>query len=627
MATDVPLARLKRRLLALVVVLVASLTIPYLLAASRATESGRWLGLGLGAGLAGFGAAWLVIRYAILPELGALARARSGPGPAPLATEETNDYLRDVSQEIRASMHAVLGLTQLLLRSPLDGTQHRQLRTIDGAARALLRIINDLLTLSGPGRGRFDFVSMGSSLHDLLRVSADLVEPAAKDKGLTLELRLALDLPDRVLIDSGRVQQIVLGACRHAIDECEQGPLRIDASARNPGEGRFDFVLRVAGPTSASALPESAEPAAAGTLPGAASPSLSFARRLIALMGGNLSASKGSVEVVIPLSRIDGATTSDARARRAAAADKLAIRLPAASSPILVVDGDPLAQVAAIELLENLGFEAEAAGDAERAAERVAKKKYSLILMATDLPGQDGYAAAQRIQAVLGPQRPAIIGCTREVLAVARGRAALNMEDMLAKPLDRRALCDVLAEWLPDEINPASSGTRLSQIGALMQATRRALGGKPPPGPSSPGQRLPSPSSPDASSPDASLPDASLPDLAPGLRADRLVELFALQAPAEVRALARAVGRDGRDEVVELARRLKERCDNCGASKMAALCARLEGARELSPERLAAHVDELRQALAAVLDLLGEQPISAESTPASATTDRTPDSP
>ena len=145
-------------------------------------------------------------------------------------------------------MHAVLGLTQLLLRSPLDATQHRQLRTIDGAARALLRIINDLLTLSGPGRGRYDFVSMGSSLHDLLRVSADLLEPAAKDRELALELRVALDLPDRVLIDAGRVQQIVLGACRHAIDECERGALRIDATARNVNDRRFDLELKVVGP-------------------------------------------------------------------------------------------------------------------------------------------------------------------------------------------------------------------------------------------------------------------------------------------------------------------------------------------------------------------------------------------
>jgi len=658
-----PLARLRRALIVLVLMLVASLEVPYLVAAWQMARAGiagyGWLGLGVGVGLLVLGAALFAIQRVLSPELEALARTRAaledGHTTALVAAQETNEYLRDVSQEIRASMHAVLGLTQLLLRSPLDSNQHRQLRTIDGAARALLRIINDLLSLSGPGRGRYDFVSMGSSLHDLLRVSADLLEPAAKDKSLTLELRVALELPDRVLIDAGRVQQVVLGACRYAIEESEQGTLRIDAGARQLGDRRFDFVLHVQGPPARSGDAEAeAEPLAAGlpnaglpsteppdlgptdpdppsvkparpgsdappslALPGAvlpandagaaapaASTSLNFARRLVALMGGSLSAGspRGTVEVVLPVSRIEGAMTADARARRAAAErDKLPVRLPATLSPILVADADEAAQVAAVELLENLGFEVEVAADVDRVVERAAQKKFALVLMATDLPGAGGYAAAERIQAKLGQQRPAIIGCTRELLAVARGRAGLNMEDMLAKPLERAAVCSVLAEWLPDETNPASSGTRLSQIGALEQATRRALAA-----------RL--------------APPDTLPDLAPGPRSQRLVELFVLQAPAEVRALSRAASRGSREEVAQLARRLLERCSNCGALKMVALCRSLEAADEMSPAQLKANVEALGRALDTVLGLLGEQPRAAESAPASVS-DRNPDAP
>jgi two-component system, sensor histidine kinase len=634
--TPQPLARLRRTLTLLTLMLVASLEVPYLVAAWQMAPSPGaglwWVGLGVGVGLLVLAAALLAIQRMVMPELHGLARASAdlerGHTTALLAAQETNEYLRDVSQEIRASMHAVLGLTQLLLRSPLDSNQHRQLRTIDGAARALLRIINDLLSLSGPGRGRYDFVSMGSSLHDLLRVSADLLEPAAKDKGLTLELRVALELPDRVLIDAGRVQQIVLGACRYAIEESEQGALRIDAGARNLGDRRFDFVLRVQGPVPRAVEPEpEPEPASLGPVgsappsaPGAsepandagpvapaapdASPVLNFARRLVGLMGGSLSAGTppGMVEVIVPVPRIDGAMTADARARRAAAErDKVAIRLPATLLPILVVDADEVAQVAAVEMLENLGFEVEVAAGADRAVERVQKRKFALILMATDLPSPGGYAAAERIQGALGQQRPAIIGCTRELVAVARGRAGLNMEDMLAKPLERNALCAALAEWLPDETNPASSGTRLSQIGALEKATRRALAA-----------RL--------------APPNALPDLAPGPRSDRSIELFVLQAPGEVRSLSRAASRGRRDEVAELARRLLERCSNCGATKMVALCRTLESPRELSLEQLGANAKALGKALDTVLALLGEQPRSAEGSPASVTSDRNPDS-
>lgn len=626
------LKRLRRGSVVLVLMLVASLEVPYLAAAwQMATSPGSgwwWLGLGVGAGVLALAAGLLAIRRVLAPALQALARAsvelERGHTSAVEAAQETNEYLRDVSQEIRASMHAVLGLTQLLLRSPLDSNQHRQLRTIDGAARALLRIINDLLTLSGPGRGRYDFVSMGSSLHDLLRVSADLLEPAAKDKGLTLELRVALELPDRVLIDAGRVQQIVLGACRYAIEESEQGALRIDAGARNLGDRRFDFVLRVQGPAPRAVVDEAAEVAAGGdvdsaplSVPGGnqpandaaladpahdASATLNFARRLVGLMGGTLSAGtpRGVVEVVLPVPRIDGAMTADARVRRAAARNEVSIRLPATLSPILVADADEVAQVAAVELLENLGFEVEVAASAERAVERACEKKFALILMATDLPDPGGYAAADRIQTALGQQRPAIIGCTRELVAVARGRAGLTMEDMLPKPLDRSALCSALAEWLPDETNPASSGTRLSQIGALEQATRRALAA-----------RLAQPN--------------ALPDLAPGPRPERCVELFVLQAPGEVRALSRAASRGHREEVAELARRLQERCASCGALKMAALCRTLAAPRDLSLEQLGNTVKALAKALDGVLALLEEPARTSESAPASLTTDRNPE--
>jgi CheY-like chemotaxis protein len=604
-------ARVKRRMLSLSLALGASLALPGIVGALGAGSRGEpvfgWLVCVLAALLA-LAAALLVLRHVIFPEVDALVRTRAELDAryrsTSVAARATNDYLRDVSHELRATMHAVLGLTQLLSRSPLDATQHRQTRTIDGAARALLRIINDLLAFSGPEPHRFELVPMGCSLQDLLRVSLDLLEPSATDKGLQIELHAAPDLPDRVLIDAGRVQQIVLGVCRHAIETHEHGPLRIDVHAKHMGDKRFEMSLRIEGPGAPARIvggPD-AEPASQA--------GLSLSRRLAALMGGSvrLGEPPGAIELLLPVPRLDGIPEVSARAQRPPPPGLLppppvTIRLPATASPILLVEADRLAQVTALELLETLGFDVEVADSGRRALERVEVERYCLILVATELPDSDGYAAAANLRQRLGA-RPAIVGYTGQDLVAARARpGSASFDALLPKPLDRTALCAALIEWVPDEAHPASSGTRLSQTGAFEQATRRALAGQ------------------------LSAPPGVSPDLAPGQRSARSIELLVVEAPAQVRALVRAAT-DGRcDEVAAIAERLGARCTAARALAMATLCRTLSGARELSPERLDESTKALEKALDALLGGLDEPAAAPESASASASSDRNPESP
>ncbi|HTV18745.1 MAG TPA: histidine kinase dimerization/phospho-acceptor domain-containing protein [Polyangiaceae bacterium] len=627
------LARIERRVVLLVLVLVASLGLPHVTSLPRSPLTGElswgWLATA-GGFLFVLAAALLAIRHSIRPELDAVAREHAergarqaerdaqhaerdaAHGVALNAAQATNQYLRDVSHELRASMQAVLGLTQLLARSPLDSNQHRQVRTIDGAARALLRIMNDLLALSGPAPHAFDVVPMGCSLHDLLRIAVDLVEASATDRGLALELRIAVELPDRVVTDAGRLQQIVLGLFRYAIETGEHGTLRIDTRAKTLGDQRFELLLAVQGPRPAQEPGAPVLPPASGALDDRAPASLAglaLAQRLAALMGGSIrqSGASAALELSLPMARIDPMPAEESAPARTSPIP-LSIRLPPTVSPILVVESDARDQSEAVEVLEGLGFEVEAVSDGARALEAVKQKKYAAILLGTNVgepAGRMGVGTAEALRGEIGSARPAIIGCSHEPPSVARERAgAQHFETIVSKPLERTALSVVLAQWLSDETHPASSGMRLSKIGALDQATKRALA-----------VRL-------------SAPASSLPDLEPGRRTERALELFALEVPGQLVALARAAARGRRDEVVTLAERLKERCSNCGAMKMAALCRTLEGARELSLEQLGANVKALGKAMEAVLTLLGEPtPAAIEGTPASATSDRTPELP
>ena len=623
-----PLARVRRLWLTSTAAIIATLVVPTVVVALGSGASGLLVLAPISA-LFVLGAAWLAFERLVAPELRGLERARAEldrrHAAALRSAGETSEYLRDVSQEIRATMHAVLGQTQLLSRSPLDATQHRQMRTIDGAARVLLRIINDLLALSRSGPRSFDVVPLGGSLHDVLRVSVDLLEPAAKNRGLTLELRLGFDLPDQVLLDTGRVQQLLLGTCRYAIEACAQRALCIDARPLEASRGHFVLSLRVepraepassAGPAPSSELAPSGELApmaetprsevAADALGRPATPALLL--ELIGAMGGTLELlpTPGALELRLPVQRIDGEAP---RLRPPPeAAGRPLLRLPVASAPMLVVDSDDASRLAAVELLENLGFDAEAASSAPRAIERAAQTKFSLILLDTELVGLDGYMAAARILTQLGHERPPIIGLSRAPLAAARERAAAaGMDALLAKPIEREALCAALAEWLPDENNPASSGMRLSQAGALAQATERAQAVKrstAPPG----------------------TPSRAVSDVASAERSAAL-ERFVRDAPGQYRALAAAVERGRSEDVARIAAALADECRSAGAQDLAALCRVVAEPQVLSAEQLGAAVDAVGRALDGALMVLGRSLAPPEVAPASATSESSPERP
>ncbi len=535
-----------------------------------------------------------------------------------------SQFLTDMSLDIRAPMNGVLGMTQLVLRSPLNSTQERQLRTIDGAARALQRMLGDILDFSKLEASRYELVPMGCSLHDILRVGVDLLDPKAKDKGLGLELRIENDVPDQVLLDAARLQQILINLAQNAIDGTDQGAVEIHVRAANLSHRSFELRVRIADTGAATPIRERQGPFEASLLAAGRASSgdpprgglgLVISRQLVALMGGTISLSaregEGAVfELVVPVARI-----GDPAARSGEASSKAAlleIRLPSPTAPLLVVDADGLNQMIAVELLENLGFEVEVASSGQQAIEQVQRKRYALILMDCQMPERAGYLAAQRIRSLQGAEnRTPIIGCGSLGGSDGRSRAtAAGMDDYLGKPLERSALCNVLSRWLPDEANPASSGTRLSQTALLQRAITKGLARN--------------------ASADGSMPapgSAPPPDLLPRQRSERLLQLFVLEATEQLGALAQAVKRADAHEVVERARQLESSCLRCGAMKMAELCTLLGGAHDLSPDRLEAQVQALRAALSAVLARFGETRVLPENAASPSSTDRNPESP
>src|SRR6185312_815020 len=129
------------------------------------------------------------------------------------ASAAKSELLATMGHEIRTPMTGVLGMTELLLRTPLDVQQRGFAASIQHSGRVLLRLVNDSLDLARIEAGKLELVDAPFDLHALLRQIDALQRPVAEAKGLAWRLDIAPDAPRHVRGDAVRVEQIALNLC------------------------------------------------------------------------------------------------------------------------------------------------------------------------------------------------------------------------------------------------------------------------------------------------------------------------------------------------------------------------------------------------------------------------------
>ncbi|MEM8831201.1 MAG: chemotaxis protein CheB [Cyanobacteria bacterium P01_G01_bin.19] len=395
----------------------------------------------------------------------ALEEAIAVAQAADSANQAKSNFLANMSHEIRTPMNAIISVAQLLELTELDEEQTELVEILKSNDKKLLTLIDDILDLSKIEAKELKLNPQKFALEVLTLNLSHTFAPQAKEKGLELTYELSPTLPQCLIGDDFRLQQVLSNLISNALKFTAQGQIKIiinpeaETTTEDTDSIKIRFMVEDTGIGIAESQQEKLfQPFIQGDDSttrryGGTGLGLTISRRLVKLMDGTIGVEsvvgQGSTFwFTLPLEI--AAITEDISRSEFTTTTSEAVSVNSPRLPkILLVEDYPDSRDLLLFMLESRGYQTDSVNNGREALDRLTQQQYDLILMDCQMPELDGYQATQIIRDREGEARHTIIiGLTAHAMKGDRQKCLdAGMDDYLSKPIDFMQLNNTIQKW------------------------------------------------------------------------------------------------------------------------------------------------------------------------------------